>query len=486
MISKRAHLPLFCILVFWVRNIRNFFVIALFLLFKLTKDDPSYLVMIGGVVSFLLLFLVFAIWSYSSFTYQIDATSITVNKGIFNKKQTILPFERIQTINANHLFYLRPFKLARLTLESAAGTSGEAEIIFPVLPTSVIASIETVKETASHQPSLTESTIRPDAVKEQSPNAPSTEIEPVNAFTLALKEIFLFSLTDFSLLAIFVVIGFNVIDKLPDLFSLTNEIAKFGLLIGGVILLGVLVLFMLLSLAINLLRYYGFKVEQQGEQLRITQGLFSKQQRTIPLSKIQGLSVEQNIYRRIFRLSTVKLLLATGSSSEGEHTVFLFPIMKDDLLLESLQRFLPEWSFQQPRFITNSHPTLWYFYRWPLLIGLLASGVTAYFFWWLAVLLLLVCGSFMVSGIWRGKMQGYQFLSDDVLLCQSIRGLTKVTAYLAKNKIQDFSLTTTYWQYQKGLGKSQFTIKTGDTETESKLLYFPLAEAERLRQWFLS
>jgi len=61
-----------------------------------------------------------------------------------------------------------------------------------------------------------------------------------------------------------------------------------------------------------------------------------------------------------------------------------------------------------------------------------------------------------------------------------------VTAYLKKNKIQDFTVTTTHWQHKRGLGKSQLTIKTEDTLTESKLFYFPLTEAENLRRWFLS
>ncbi|MEW3591836.1 PH domain-containing protein, partial [Enterococcus entomosocium] len=143
-------------------------------------------------------------------------------------------------------------------------------------------------------------------------------------------------------------------------------------------------------------------------------------------------------------------------------------------------------SFQQTALVKNPRPNFWYFCRWPLLIGLLVVGISAFFFWWLALIFFVSFGSFVLSSIWRGKIQGYQFLDNHVLLCQTIRGLTKVTAYLKKNKIQDFTVTTTYWQHKKGLGKSQLTIKTEDTFTESKLFYFPLTEAEKLRRWFLS
>ena len=104
----------------------------------------------GRHSAILLVCLIFAVLSYARFTFQIDQTSVLVNKGLFIQKQTILPFERIQTIQENHYFYLRPFKLAEVKLESAASSSGEAEILFPALPLTLIASIEASKRRLRH------------------------------------------------------------------------------------------------------------------------------------------------------------------------------------------------------------------------------------------------------------------------------------------------------------------------------------------------
>lgn len=128
MIYEKQRLPLLCIGLYWFKNCKNFLVLAFLLVFKLFNDAPSFPMILGGILLFLLVCLIFAVLSYARFTFQIDQTSVLVNKGLFIQKQTILPFERIQTIQENHYFYLRPFKLAEVKLESAASSSGEAEI----------------------------------------------------------------------------------------------------------------------------------------------------------------------------------------------------------------------------------------------------------------------------------------------------------------------------------------------------------------------
>ncbi len=127
-----------------VQNCKNFLVLAFLLVFKLFNDALLFRWFWVAFCYFTGL-SAFAVLSYARFTFQIDQTSVLVNKGLFIQKQTILPFERIQTIQENHYFYLRPFKLAEVKLESAASSSGEAEILFPALPLALIASIEASK-----------------------------------------------------------------------------------------------------------------------------------------------------------------------------------------------------------------------------------------------------------------------------------------------------------------------------------------------------
>lgn len=153
MIYEKQRLPLLCIGLYWFKNCKNFLVLAFLLVFKLFNDAPSLPMILGGILLFLLVCLIFAVLSYTRFTFQIDQTSVLVNKGLFIQKQTILPFERIQTIQENHYFYLRPFKLAEVKLESAASSSGEAEILFPALPLVLIASIEASKKQLRHHKS---------------------------------------------------------------------------------------------------------------------------------------------------------------------------------------------------------------------------------------------------------------------------------------------------------------------------------------------
>ncbi len=66
---------------------------------------------------------------------------------------------------------------------------------------------------------------------------------PLETFTLKFKEIFLFSLTDFSVFTLVLVIGYNVIDNIPNLFAYASELQQLGLLLGAALLLRLLILF---------------------------------------------------------------------------------------------------------------------------------------------------------------------------------------------------------------------------------------------------
>ena len=236
MIYEKQRLPLLCIGLYWFKNCKNFLVLAFLLVFKLFNDAPSFPMILGGILLFLLVCLIFAILSYTRFTFQIDQTSVLVNKGLFIQKQTILPFERIQTLQENHYFYLRPFKLAEVKLESAASSNGEAEILFPALPLALIASIKASKKAAATpQEPTTQAVSGEETTNDYATvfSGEETANPPLETFTLKFKEIFLFSITDFSVFTLVLVIGYNVIDNIPNLFAYASELQQLGLLLGA-------------------------------------------------------------------------------------------------------------------------------------------------------------------------------------------------------------------------------------------------------------
>lgn len=63
MIYEKQRLPLLCIGLYWFKNCKNFLVLAFLLVFKLFNDAPSLPMILGGILLFLLVCLIFAVLS---------------------------------------------------------------------------------------------------------------------------------------------------------------------------------------------------------------------------------------------------------------------------------------------------------------------------------------------------------------------------------------------------------------------------------------
>lgn len=67
----------------------------------------------------------------------------------------------------------------------------------------------------------------------------------------------------------------------------------------------------------NWLQWRAFTYRFDADELLIAEGVFSKSRRSIPLSRIQDVSVEQQALQRLFGLATVKLETGGGKANEG-------------------------------------------------------------------------------------------------------------------------------------------------------------------------
>lgn len=60
--------------------------------------------------------------------YQLFEEKIVIYKGIFQKKEIDIPYERIQTIKERQWFFFKPFQITELLIETAATGAKEAEV----------------------------------------------------------------------------------------------------------------------------------------------------------------------------------------------------------------------------------------------------------------------------------------------------------------------------------------------------------------------
>lgn len=104
--SEKQHFHPLALLVNFVYLVRGTFYLFLLILFQNNQGILRGGWLAGGL---LLLLLCYAGVKYWFAYYEISPEQVVVYQGLFRKKETILPYERMQTIKQRQWFFFRPF-----------------------------------------------------------------------------------------------------------------------------------------------------------------------------------------------------------------------------------------------------------------------------------------------------------------------------------------------------------------------------------------
>ncbi|MBM6614851.1 PH domain-containing protein [Desemzia sp. RIT804] len=427
-----------------------------------------------------LLVLIQALWKYFSQSYQISSEKIVLYRGVFQKKETDIPYERIQTIKQRQWFFFKPFDTIQLLIETAGGDSTKAEASMPAVNIGVLDMIENYRQG-----------------EQQASGSQTTDLDMEKAsdsadYRVTNSQIVLFSVTDLSIIATLIAIIVFVSEFIPENWitaatSMAESIWRAGWLASLFVLLVTLIIAMGLSLIKTFIQYYDFQVTRTNKTLTIESGLFERKTQKIPLEKIQGLKIRQQPIRKILGISTVELLLAGGQESEGESGVvkklYILPIISDNQLYSVLAQLLPEWNFKRPEISYVSHKKLWYFWRWKLLFIPLAVGLAFLNHWFAVAALVMMLVLLLLSGL-NCQNQGYQIQSAHRVCIQSMEWFTKVQTFAERQKIQAFSEETSKWLFPKQIGHTSMYLKAGLAIEVMELRFIDFTDVKQLKDFY--
>jgi len=470
---KRFH-PL-ALIIYLFNGIKNtFFLFILILLdngFQTTFDQVAFAIVLMSII-------IYALWKYFSETYQVSPQKIVIYRGVWNKRETDIPYERIQTIKQRQWFFFKPFHVTQLLIETAGGAGPNAEASMPAVDIQMLEMIEKFRHGESQENEETNSS----AAKEM--NGETWH------YRVTHKQIFLFGFTDLSIIASLLALIVFVSEFIPQNWisaatSILEQVWRAGVLtILGIVFIGIIV-GMVVSLAKTYIQYYNFRVSRGKNTLTIESGLFERNTQKIPLNKIQGLKVEQQILRKLLGLSTVELLLAGGQEGDNASTkrVYILPIISDSELYETLDELLPEWSFSEPDIHYVSRDKLWYFFRWKLMLIPIAIGL-AFVTGWLALATLVILALLLIHSWMDCKLQGYAVQSADRICVQRVSSFSKVQRFVERTKIQASSEKTTKWLYPKHIGHIDITIKAGFSSEIAQLRFIDYSVIQKLSSFY--
>lgn len=243
-----------------------------------------------------------AIMSWLRFIFRVHDGAIQVQQGVFTRHKLTLAFERIQNVRLERPIYLRPFGLARLTIESAGSASDEVHL--PGIP---LTEAEHLRDRAL-------------AETDEQDGVSTTESGPGSTSKQVLLERRPSDLIIYGISSPAILWGGAIAASLMGALTRnmgepesqqTEKVMNAAadsmpewlpepLLLPLAILL-LLILMALASVIMALLRYQGYQLCHEGERYRTTAGLLTRRDQGIRHQRIQHLHLAQSFVARLFR-----------------------------------------------------------------------------------------------------------------------------------------------------------------------------------------
>lgn len=268
--------------------------------------------------------VVYRVAYYYRFAYDLTDEELIVTSGVFARKKREIPLSRVQNVDIRRPFLTRALGLAIVSFETAGGSTTEATL-------DAVSASEADRLQREASPSARnagEPTVDPDT-DDETEAAPSDD--PRQVYAISDGELRLLSLVSFrpGALAIpFFGVPFGgdqilsyVRRALGVLGVELSTVAGLDLVVlagvGLTLFAAYLFTVWVVSAVLTYLRYYGFRLERQGDELRYERGLIGRYSGTIPLDKVQTVTIGENLVAR--RLGYAKLAVETAGYAPGSN-----------------------------------------------------------------------------------------------------------------------------------------------------------------------
>jgi putative membrane protein len=301
-------------------------------------DDAVAIVSLSPVTGLgFLLGVIYGVVSYTRYTYRVTEDTFDVFSGVFGRREREIPHRRIQNVDVTRNVWQNILGLATVRIETAGGGSTEAFLDFVS-----IAEAERLERTLRERRAAARSDDETTGRNEDGDGGAETTEEPDGPtprtlFSLSDPELAVHAATTFrpGVLAL-LVIGTPLLEGLVADVLLTLAAPLGGperLLVTGLTPDEVLALLIVgvplgvasawaIGIVLGVNQYYGFRLGERGEELVYERGLLSEFSGTIPLGKVQTLTVTENALQRVLGYAGLSIDTAgyAGGQSGGDRS----------------------------------------------------------------------------------------------------------------------------------------------------------------------
>lgn len=403
--------------------------------------------------------VVWEVLYYQRFEYELTENTFDLASGVISRRDREIPYRRIQNVGISRNVVQRLAGIAEVSLETAGGSSAEAQLRYV-----------SYQEAQRLQDELSERKRRRAAVEADTEASADDERASERAIPERETET-LFEITDREL----VVLGIVSIDlRLIPLLTLAipfvapwlSDPALFAGPLYVVAPLAAVVLYLLTSIAsgiISVTNYYGFTLVQTGDELRFERGLLQRYSGTIPLEKVQTLTLSENVLERAAGYASLVIETAGFSPGEAGGSQSAVPIAKRQRVLDLAHSIEPygDVEFERPPKRARER----YFFRYLGVLLILTGIVYAVdlyvateleWYWMLAGIVAVPIGAHL-----KWKHLGYALCDDHVVTRAGFWNRT--TSVVPYHRVQTVLDSQTIFQRRRAL--ATVTIDTAGSRS---------------------
>ena len=433
----------------------------------------------------LIFILVSGIVKWKRFVYWFEEDELRIEYGLFVKKKRYIPFERIQSLNYTESILHRPFKLVKVTIETAgSGSSTEAEAELTAITKEAAKQIETELAFAKRN-KFNKST-----VGEEETTANQLVEEPayvgITIFKMTMKDILILAATSGGIGVVFsgVVVFMTQFSDIIPYDVIYDEVVvflKFGFFIIAFSVFAFLIFSWIISVILTTLNYYQFTIIQENDQITLTRGLLEKKKVTIPIGRVQGIRIVENPLRQLFGYCSVIVESAGGSIDDSDKKIRLFPLVKKSKIKQPLNQLFSDFDFE-PVWSTSPKRAKPFYYRLDFIWMIPVIVSISYFYYPYGLLALLLVPIFVLLGLWQHRSAGLSLSRNQLSL--RYRGFSKYTFFIEKKRMQSLEMRQSPFQKRKALASIETTIKSGMLGATAQVAHLQIEDIEEVMTWY--
>lgn len=471
-------------------TIRNSFLVIV--LFVINWNNPSLFFAYGkwAFLIFLFVSFIYMIFSWFVTTYEFKDHTVHMYSGVFRKKHSSIPLDRVQNIQRSTPFYFKLFHVTSLTLETGISDEG-ASMKFEAVTIDEAENIEQYVDDYREQVKEDEKvTGHLDLQSEFESNESEDTVESTPAertihFNPTKKEIFKASFLSFSFLA-FIPVVMTAYFKVEDVIDIEEKAQGFLAFLTSSWTITALAIIILICFAFIFgiihayLKYGKYEIASDDGRIYIRRGVLNERSFSIQKSRVQAVQINQPVLKKVLGIAEVRLISASTGIGETEEISSLYPFLPIDRAHSILTEILPEFPIIEKMEKLPKKSLYVKMLRPPVLfLSALLFVIFVKPAWWLGLPVIFIATYLMRFFQYRNT----RYAMEGSYIQFKIGGLSSTLFITTRQKVTEVSVNRSLLQNKFGLA-SIFTYNRTTIFHIEELADIPQETSEQFIHWY--